>query len=283
MKLFSLSMVLACYNCILTFQVWARVQRLHPMIIQIYEIQTPAEALIMTELGVDHIGSVIISEAEWKIPEVKETLNVVRSASAKSCLIPLFNSPDSVWRTLDYYQPDIVHFCEALTDHEDVWNYCRKLIRLQEDVKKRFPQIMIMRSIPIAQSGKSNSVPTLDFGEKFEPASDFFLTDTMLINESKTNADSQPVQGFVGITGQTCCWHTAAELAAKSNIPVILAGGISTDNVAQGIMQVRPEGVDSCTQTNSRDDRGVPIRFKKDFKKVKQLVGAVRAAEKALN
>ena len=252
------------------------------MIIQIYEIQTPAEAVIMAELGVDHIGSVLISESEWKIPEVKETLNAVRSASAKSSLIPLFNTLDSVLRTLDYYQPDIIHFCEALTDHEDVWNYCRKLIGLQEDVKKRFPQIMIMRSIPIAQSGKSHSVPTLDFGKIFEPASDFFLTDTMLSDESKTSADSQPVQGFVGITGQTCCWHTAAELASKSNIPVILAGGISPDNVAQGIMQVRPEGVDSCTQTNSRDGQGVPIRFKKDFKKLKQLVSAVRAAEKAI-
>ena len=252
------------------------------IIVQIYEIQNPQEAEELIQIGVDNIGSVIVSETDWKVSGVRDTMDLVSSSSAKSCLIPLFNSSDSVWRTLDYYQPDIVHFCEALTDHEDVWNYCRKLIHLQEDVKKRFPQIMIMRSIPIAQSGKSDSVPTLDFGKIFEPASDFFLTDTMLTNESKINADSQPVQGFVGITGQTCCWHTAAELAAKSNIPVILAGGISPDNVAQGILQVRPEGVDSCTQTNARDTRDVLIRFKKDFQKVKQLVGAVRTAEKAI-
>lgn len=252
------------------------------IIVQIYEIQNPQEAEELIQIGVDHIGSVIVSETDWKVSGVRDTMDLVSSSSAKSSLILLFNSPDSVWRTLDYYQPDIVHFCEALTDHEDVWNYCRKLIGLQEDVKKRFPQIMIMRSIPIAQSGKSHSVPTLDFGKIFEPASDFFLTDTMLSDESKTSADSQPVQGFVGITGQTCCWHTAAELVSKSNIPVILAGGISPDNVAQGIMQVRPEGVDSCTQTNSRDGQGVPIRFKKDFKKLKQLVSAVRAAEKAI-
>ncbi|MBW2656902.1 MAG: hypothetical protein JRC59_04245 [Deltaproteobacteria bacterium] len=238
------------------------------IIVQIYEIQNPQEAEELIQIGVDHIGSVIVSETDWKVSGVRDTMDLVSSSSAKSSLILLFNSPDSVWRTLDYYQPDIVHFCEALTDHEDVW--------------KRFPQIMIMRSIPIAQSGKSHSVPTLDFGKIFEPASDFFLTDTMLSDESKTSADSQPVQGFVGITGQTCCWHTAAELASKSNIPVILAGGISPDNVAQGIMQVRPEGVDSCTQTNSRDGQGVPIRFKKDFKKLKQLVSAVRAAEKAI-
>ena len=29
----------------------------------------------MIELGVDHIGSVIVSETDWKIPEVKETLD----------------------------------------------------------------------------------------------------------------------------------------------------------------------------------------------------------------
>ena len=251
------------------------------MIIQIYEIQTPAEAEIMTELGVDHIGSVIIREAEWKVPEVKDTLNVVRSASAKSSLIPLFNTPDSVLSTLDYYQPDVVHFCEALTDHPDVRAYCRKLIALQQEVKKRFPHIEIMRSIPIAQSGKDNSIPTLELSKEFEPFSDYFLTDTILVNQSGIVDDGQPVQGFVGITGQTCNWDTAAALVAASRIPVILAGGVSPANVSDGIMRVQPAGVDSCTLTNALDETGHPIRFKKDPVKVRQLIDAVREAESA--
>jgi len=251
------------------------------MIIQIYEIQTPAEAEIMIGLGVDHVGSVIISETEWKISEVKETLKVVRSTSAKSSLIPLFNTLDSVLRTLDYYQPDIIHFCEALTDHQDVGSYCLRLTDLQQDIKKRFPQIKIMRSIPIVQSGKDNSVPTLEFCKTFEPYSDFFLTDTMLINQSGVADDSQPVQGFVGITGQTCNWDTAASLVASSRIPVILAGGVSPANVSDGIMRVRPAGVDSCTLTNALDENGLPIRFKKDSQKVRQLIQAVRETESA--
>jgi phosphoribosylanthranilate isomerase len=169
-----------------------------------------------------------------------------------------------------------------LTDRKDVWGFCQKLIRLQENVKKRFPQILVMRSIPIAPSGRRNLVPTLEFGKIFEPASDFFLTDTLLVNGSDQDAESQPVTGFVGITGQTCCWRTAADLVAASSIPVILAGGISPGNVMDGILQVRPQGVDSCTQTNSLDENRVPIRFKKDLQKVKQMVEAVRAAEKAL-
>ena len=252
------------------------------IIIQIYEVQDPAEAQALINTGVDHIGSVIVSEMDWKIPGLKETTELVRSSSAKSSLIPLYNSPDAVLRTLDYYQPDIIHFCEALTDRKDVWNYWHRLIRLQENVKKRFPQILIMRSIPIAASGKSQLVPTLDLGRLFEPTSDYFLTDTMLISDPDSKADSQPVQGFVGITGQTCSWHTATDLVAASSIPVILAGGISPGNVTEGILQVRPAGIDSCTQTNSLDKKGLPIRFKKDIQKVKQLVGAVRVAEKDL-
>ncbi|MEX1326751.1 MAG: hypothetical protein AB1Z29_08115, partial [Desulfobacterales bacterium] len=93
----------------------------------------------------------------------------------------------------------------------------------------------------------------------------------------------QPVPGFVGITGQQCDWETAANLVMSCRVPVILAGGISPDNVAEGIRRVRPAGVDSCTRTNALDKKGVPIRFKKDLQQVRRLVSAVRETEKALN
>jgi len=252
------------------------------MIIQIYEIQTPAEAQRMIDLGVDHIGSVIVSEAEWKVPELKDTLACVRSSSAKSSLIPLFHTPDSVFRLLDYYRPDIIHFCEALADQPDLQLYCRRLIALQQEVKKKFPAIEIMRSIPIARAGAVSSISTLETAAWFEPFSDTFLTDTILFDTTGNGGQNQPVQGFVGLTGQTCNWETARRLAASSRIPVILAGGISPANAAEGVAQVRPAGVDSCTLTNACDANGLPIRFKKDLQKVRQLVEAVRAAEKGL-
>jgi phosphoribosylanthranilate isomerase len=252
------------------------------MIIQIYEIQTPAEAETMIDLGVDHIGSVIFSEAKWKNSELKETLNFIRSTSATSSLIPLFNRPASVLGLLDFYQPDIIHFCEALTDHKDVQSYCRQLIELHQSVKSRFPHVKIMRSIPIAQPGKDNSIPTLELGKIFEPFSDFFLTDTLLVNPKGDEGDSQPVDGFVGITGQTCNWDTAAALVRSSRVPVILAGGISPVNVRDGILRVRPAGVDSCTLTNALDENGRPIRFKKDPLKVRRLIEAVKETENEL-
>jgi phosphoribosylanthranilate isomerase len=255
------------------------VQRL---IVQIYEVQTPLEAERLIELDVDHVGSVVLSEEQWMLPQLKDTVRVIKSTAAKSSLIPLFNNPNSVLRSLEYYQPDIVHFCEALAGEGGLWDFTDKLIDLQQDVKKHFPQIKIMRSIPIAPSGGKDKIPTLEYARRFEAVSDLFLTDTLLVKTAGVPDGKQPVQGFVGITGKTCNWETAAKLVDASGIPVILAGGISPQNVIDGILKVKPAGIDSCTWTNARDKSGSPIRFKKDLGKVRQLVERVRQAQKSL-
>jgi phosphoribosylanthranilate isomerase len=74
----------------------------------------------------------------------------------------------------------------------------------------------------------------------------------------------------------------AAELVKQCRIPVILAGGITPDNVFDGIVHVQPAGVDSCTGTNCVDAQGRSIRFKKDFAKVQRLIDGVHRAEKFL-
>ncbi len=253
-----------------------------PIIIQIYEVQTPSEAEALIELDVDHIGSVVVSQDHWKLPHLKDTIETIHLSAAKSSLILLYNRPESVLRTLDYYRPDIVHFCEALADSENMWALCDQFIQLQASVRKHFPEIKIMRSIPIGQTERVDRIPTIELAQRFESTSDFFLTDTLLMNSSGADIDNQPVQGFVGITGKICDWAMARKLVQTSRIPVILAGGISPQNVVQGIRQVRPAGVDSCTRTNAHDKAGKPIRFKKDFAKVKELVERVRATEKSL-
>ncbi len=253
------------------------------IIVQIYEVQTPQEAVHMVQLGVDRIGSVLTSAENWKIPEIRNTIDAVRDCGAQSSLIPLFTAPETVFRVIEYYRPDYVHFCETLADANGISSSCRRLVSLQKEVKKRFPQTGIMRSIPIGPPGSANRIPTLDLARMFEQYSDCFLTDTFLIKASSGPADVQPVSGFVGITGKTCDWPTAARLVRETRIPVVLAGGISPENVYDGIIRVRPRGVDSCTQTNASDADGSPVRFKKDHLRVKLLVEAVRKAQKAVS
>lgn len=253
------------------------------LLIQIYEIQTPAEADTLIGLGVDHIGSVLPPEEPWKIAALKDTIAVVQASGCKSCLIPLFGAPETVLRALDYYCPDIVHFCDALPLGEDGAHVCDQLIALQLRVKQHFPAMAVMRSIPIAPPGFAERVPTLDFGRRFESASDFFLTDTLLMGSAPSSENRQPVNGFIGITGRPCDWDMAGCLVRQSKIPVILAGGIGPANAAEAIVRTRPAGVDSCTQTNTRDAWGRNIRFRKDLAKVNRFVEAVRRAETHLS
>ena len=59
-------------------------------------------------------------------------------------------------------------------------------------------------------------------------------------------------------------------------VPVILAGGLSPENVAEAICAVRPWGVDSLTHTNRPMSGG---GFRKDLELVEDFVTAARAAQ----
>ena len=233
------------------------------MIIQIYEIQEPKEAALMAECGVDHIGGVILAPEEWMIPALRESVSVIRKAGRKSSIIPLFANPDAVHRVIDWYQPDIIHFCDGLNREAAV----DESAVLQQGVKQRFPHVEIMRTSPIAPPGWGSHVPTLELGRLLEGSSDWFLTDTLLVG-----GEAQPVSGHVGITGKLCDWDVARDLVNQSHIPVILAGGLSPENVAEGLRFTQPAGADTCTATNLLDESGKPIRFRKDPEKVRRFV-----------
>jgi phosphoribosylanthranilate isomerase len=249
------------------------------LVVQIYEIQTPREAEAMIALGVDHVGSVILSAAAWRIPGLRETVAAVRRAGATSSLIPLFQDLETIRRTLDYYRPDILHFCEAIPPQRGLAECLDRLLELQHRVKESHPQTRLMRTVPIAPPGEADRIPTFEIARRLAPASDWLLIDTQRAPADGA-AEAQPVPGFIGITGAACDWSAARRLAAEASVPVILAGGISPENAGRAIAAVRPAGVDSCTLTNAADEGGRPVRFRKDPEKVARLVAAVRRAEK---
>jgi phosphoribosylanthranilate isomerase len=244
------------------------------MIIQIYEIQTPSEAEQMAALGVDHIGSVLLSPDAMQNAALKETVRVIRSLGRKSSMIPLFADVERIAEMIDYFRPDIVHFCDTLPPPNTDIAALMQIAQRQQAIRKRFSSLEIMRSIPIGCAGYGVKVASLEMASVFEPFSDWFLTDTLLFSGGRAKNVDQPVDGYVGITGKVCDWDVAAALVTQSNIPVILAGGIGPENAASGIEKVRPAGVDSCTLTNALDSDGKSIRFKKDVEKVSRLVAA---------
>jgi phosphoribosylanthranilate isomerase len=244
------------------------------MIVQIYEIQTPGEAEQCIEAGVDHLGSVILNQAEWCLPLLRETVRLTEGSRHKSSMIPLFRDLDTVCRVLDYYRPDYIHFCDALTDVNGEIIGLEKFVEFQETVKRKFPEIGIIRSIPIPREGDASGFPSLRIARAFEHVSELFLTETW--------KEDAPLEGFIGITGETVNQKVAQELVRQSPIPVILAGGLSPENVHDALMAIQPAGADSFTLTNRVDHEGLPIRFEKDFLKVGDFVRAVRDVEALL-
>ncbi len=232
----------------------------------------------MINMGVDHIGSVLLDEQNWKVRELKETVRLVSESDSKSSILPLFSSVDSISRALDYYQPHIVHCCETISTIPIKKSEIDILLKRQKKLKERFPEIKIMRSLPVSPSVEGEKEGLLEIVPLFEPMTDYFLTDTVLPAPADAGPDRQPVPGFVGITGIPCDWDAVSALVASTRIPVILAGGISPENVYEAIARTRPAGVDSCSRTNRDDGRGGFIRFEKDYEKVKRLVDEVRRA-----
>ena len=75
------------------------------------------------------------------------------------------------------------------------------------------------------------------------------------------------VKGVYGGSGVTADWNGAAELAKK--YPLLLAGGLTPENVADAVRRVKPWGVDVAS--------GVEFALgRKDANKMKKFVQAVR-------
>jgi len=76
-------------------------------------------------------------------------------------------------------------------------------------------------------------------------------------------------RGRIGGTGVTHDWSISARIAAAAAKPVILAGGLTPDNVAEAISHVRPYAVDVNSGTRGVDGF-------KDHAKIRAFVAAAR-------
>jgi len=67
----------------------------------------------------------------------------------------------------------------------------------------------------------------------------------------------------LGGTGRIHDWTLSRRIVGEVEVPVLLAGGLRTENVAEAIRTVRPYGVDLCSgvRTNGALDGDVLRRF----------------------
>jgi phosphoribosylanthranilate isomerase len=77
------------------------------------------------------------------------------------------------------------------------------------------------------------------------------------------------VPGEYGGTGQVAPWDLLAEY--RPPVPLILAGGLTPENVAEAVRRVRPYGVDVASGVESSPGR-------KDAEKMRRFIAEARRA-----
>ena len=217
------------------------------MIVQIYEVTSPEEASALSRFGVDHIG-VLVGDGsfprEQSIEDAKRILAAITPPSKGSALSLSANVP-LITRIASQLNPPILHLGAAaeLLSPSHV-----------ADLKDHFRGLTIMRSIPVV--GR-DSVP---LAKTYDGIADILLLD------SHTPGDKQ-----IGALGVTHGWDLDRQIVEAVTLPVIIAGGLGPDNVADAITAAHPAGVDSKTKTDKDDGSQT-----KDLTKVKAFVEAAK-------
>jgi phosphoribosylanthranilate isomerase len=154
-----------------------------------------------------------------------------------------------ILRMAEAVNPDIVHIS---TDVEDVPE------EQMAELRQALPtSIRLMKALPVVGE------ESLLLAKRFAPVSDLFLLDTKVTG-----------MPGVGATGHVHDWSVSRRIVESVDIPVIMAGGLSADNVCDSIKAVHPWGVDSNTHTNLPGD---PV--KKDLDRIAAFIAAVNDME----
>jgi phosphoribosylanthranilate isomerase len=77
------------------------------------------------------------------------------------------------------------------------------------------------------------------------------------------------VDGQLGGTGQTAPWHLLRDF--RPSVPLILAGGLTPDNVAEAIRTVRPYGVDVASGVESSPGQKDPDKMRRFMESVRSV------------
>lgn len=222
------------------------------MLTQIYEVSTPEEARAISAIGVGHIG-ILVGAGEFprELP-LDEAMQVATAVLPPTKVSTLFLTADALliedWAA--QLGPSIVHLGAA----PELFSADRAA-RLKQKLQGR----LLMRSIPV--SGEES----VALARLYDGIADFLLLD------SHREADRQ-----IGALGITHDWRISRRIVELVRTPVILAGGLGPDNVAEAIRAVRPAGVDSKTRT----DR--PGSHAKDLDRVRRFHMAAQAAATSL-
>ena len=200
-------------------------------LIQIAGVIDAAEAEMLQQCGIRYLGFPL------RLPIHREDLTEQEaSAIIKGLAPPVFG----VLITYLDQASEIAAFCHALG---------ARIVQLHGDINrdelKRLrtldPNLTVIKSLIIGMRDDKTLEAMVSELSLFVDA---FITDTF-----------DPKTGASGATGKTHDWRVSRRLVEIADRPVILAGGLTPENVKRAILEVRPAGVDSHTGVEDASGR----------------------------
>jgi phosphoribosylanthranilate isomerase len=214
------------------------------MAVQIYSMTSIADAMATADAGADLIGVVVAEPGV--VPEgvsadlARQIMAVIRPR-ARGVALSLSDDRDEICAMVEAVRPDVLHLAAREIEPEDcAW------------IRERIAPVRLLRAIAV-RAGE-----TMAEAEAHQECADYLMLDSGAKGGK-----------FAGARGETHDWAVSREIVERSRIPVILAGGLSAENVAEAIATVRPWGVDSFTHTDIPSSRG-----KKDPARVRAFIAA---------
>jgi phosphoribosylanthranilate isomerase len=221
------------------------------MLVQIYEISSPEEAIALGGLGVDHIG-VLVGEGEFPRERTIDQARLIFSAipaSSKGVALLLSADVRFIEHVISELKPTILHL-GASTDL-----LTPSTVR---ELKKQCRSLTVMRSIPVVGE------ESIAIAKSYDGVAD------MLLLDSHRAGDRQ-----IGALGITHSWEIDRKIVESVRIPAIIAGGLGPDNVIDAIRAVQPAGVDSKTKTDRNDGSHT-----KDLQKIRRFVTQAKSQQR---
>jgi phosphoribosylanthranilate isomerase len=210
------------------------------MIVQIYSMTSVEDAVATAEAGADLIG--VVAGEPGVLAEAVDNdaacaiLQAVRPR-ARGVALSLSDNRDEICTMVDAIKPDIVHVAAREIEPEDcAW------------IRARIAPVRLLRAIAV-RAGE-----TVAEAEAHQHSVDYLMLES--------GAKGPPFAG-----GETHDWLVSRTIVERSRVPIILAGGLSPDNVQNAIVVVRPWGVDSFTHTDIPGQRG-----RKDLARVRAFI-----------
>jgi phosphoribosylanthranilate isomerase len=222
-------------------------------LIQIAGVIDAAEADMLQRCCVRYLGFPL------RLPVHREDLSEKQAAAIiKSLAAPAFG----VLITYLDRASEIAAFCDTLGTrivqlHGEIERDELKRLRILD------PNLTVIKSLVIGMRDDRALEAML---RELTPFVDAFITDTF-----------DPNTGASGATGKTHDWRVSRRLVELADRPVILAGGLTPENVKRAILEVRPAGVDSHTgveDTSGRKSREQVEKFLSEANEAFEIVKA---------